>query len=75
MGLVLLGKKECSKKHQKCAEHLWGEHLLDDTEITHQSGRVRRDVPDVPRFAPNHPWDTSEARRPPDSFLCSLLIS
>ena len=43
MGLVLLGKEErskmrqksvnVSKMHQKCAEHLGGEHLLDDTKF------------------------------------------
>ena len=43
MGLVLLGKEERSKMRQKCvkiaskmrqncAEHLWGEHLLGDTD-------------------------------------------
>ena len=45
MGLALLGNEERSKIRQKCvkiaskmrqncAEHLWGEHLLDDTDET-----------------------------------------
>ena len=43
-GSCFIGKRgtfqNASEMRQKCAEHLWGEHLLDDTEMPPRSENV-----------------------------------